>query len=171
MVILIKHFTSLLKLTPTLDCKFRLDLRGKKFYYPEETKYSFKVKRYADLLMETYLSINLPDIWSPIYPPKETQDSSGEWVPYEFKWIKNLGAQIIKEVSVTVGGTTLCNIPGEFFLVNYNKNGYGKTGTFNIMTGNDRKFYDPGRGGKSYPNAVYTTTVMVLNPPSEENNC
>tara|TARA_Y100000389_G_scaffold199856_1_gene239090 strand:+ start:9131 stop:10774 length:1644 start_codon:yes stop_codon:yes gene_type:complete len=145
--------------------KFRLDYEGQKVIHTtEETKYSFKVKRYADLLMETYLSINLPDIFSPVYPPKETQDSSGEWVPYEFKWIKNLGVQIIKEISVTVGGTTLCTIPGEFFLVNYNKNGYGKTGTLNIMTGNERKFYDPGKGGRSYPNAVYTANSDGAEP-------
>ena len=76
----------------------------------------------------------------------------------------NLGVQIIKEISVTVGGTTLCTIPGEFFLVNYNKNGYGKTGTLNVMTGNERKFYDPGKGGKSYPNAVYTTNSDGAEP-------
>ena len=41
--------------------KFRLDYEGQKVIHTtEETKYSFKVKRYADLLMETYLSINLP---------------------------------------------------------------------------------------------------------------
>ena len=145
--------------------KFRLDFEGQKdIALNEESKFSFKIKRYADLLMETYLSINIPDIWSPIYPPVETQDSSGEWVPYEFKWIKNLGTQIIKEISVTVGGTTLATIPGEFFLACYNKNGFGKGGLYSTMTGNDRSLYDPGRGGKSYPNAVYTSSSVGAEP-------
>lgn len=145
--------------------KFRLDFEGQKdLQLNEETKFSFKVKRYADLLMETYLSFNLPDIWSPIYPPVETQDSSGEWVPYEFKWIKNIGTQIIKEITVTVGGTTLINVPGEFILANYSKDGLGKGGLYSVMTGNERKFYDPGRGGKSYPNAVYTTDSAGAEP-------
>jgi len=135
--------------------KFRLDYDGQKVLrLNEESKFSFKIKRYADLLMETYLSITLPDIYSPIYPPK---DESGEWAPYEFKWIKNLGTQIIKEISVTVGGTTLATIPGEFILANYSKDGLGKTGLYNTMTGNSRNLYDPGKGGRSYPNAVYTT--------------
>ena len=86
--------------------KFRLDYEGQKVIHTtEETKYSFKVKRYADLLMETYLSINLPDIFSPVYPLRKHKIAA-RWVPYEFKWIKNLGVQIIKEISVTVGGTT-----------------------------------------------------------------
>ena len=97
--------------------KFRLDYEGQKVIHTtEETKYSFKVKRYADLLMETYLSINLPDIFSPVYPPKETQDSSGEWVPYEFKWIENLGSQIIKKVRIIIGNQVLTEFSGQYLL-------------------------------------------------------
>jgi hypothetical protein len=145
--------------------KFRLDYEGQKSpNLTEETKYTFKVKRYADLLMETYLSITLPNIYSPVYPPIEQSDSSGQWVPYEFKWIKDLGTQIIKEISITVGGTNLYTVPGEFFIVNYDKNGYGKNGLYNTMTGNTKEYYNPGSFAGSYPNAVYTTDVNGAEP-------
>ena len=49
--------------------------------------------------MDTYLVITLPNIWSPIYPPNE---NSKQWVPYEFKWIDNIGCQLIKEVELHV---------------------------------------------------------------------
>ena len=66
--------------------KFRIDFNGqRKLYLNEESKFTFKIPRYADLLMDSYVVVNLPTIWSPIYPP---QDCSGEWRPYEFKWIK-----------------------------------------------------------------------------------
>jgi hypothetical protein len=34
------------------------------------------------------------------------------WVPYEFKWIKNIGAQLIRRIRVTVGGALLQEITG-----------------------------------------------------------
>jgi len=74
--------------------KFRIDFDGSRdLRLTEPSKYTFRMKRYADLLMDTYVCINLPDIWSPIYPP--SADTSGNWSPYEFKWIENLGAQMI----------------------------------------------------------------------------
>ena len=49
--------------------KFRIDYDGlRTLRLCEESNFSFKVPRYADLLMDTYLVVNLPDIWSPIWP-------------------------------------------------------------------------------------------------------
>ena len=50
--------------------KFRVDFDGAKtLRLSEESTFNFKVPRYADLLMDTYLVVNLPNIWSPILPP------------------------------------------------------------------------------------------------------
>ena len=50
--------------------KFRIDYSGLRYLQPTtETKLSFKIPRYGDLLMDTYLVLNLPDIWSPIWEP------------------------------------------------------------------------------------------------------
>ena len=50
--------------------KFRLDYSGlRELRLREPSVFSFKVGRYADLLMDTYLVVKLPDIWSPIWPP------------------------------------------------------------------------------------------------------
>ena len=77
----------------------------------EESKFSFKLPRYADLLMDTYIVLNLPTIWSPIYPPQST---STKWRPYEFKWIKNIGSQIIHEVTFTIGGRIIQKFSGSY---------------------------------------------------------
>ena len=77
----------------------------------EESHFQFKINRYADLLMASYLVLTLPNIWSPIYPPK---DEFGKWIGYDFKWIENIGTEIIKEITVTVGGQVLQRFPGSY---------------------------------------------------------
>ena len=57
--------------------KFRIDFDGlRNLRMNESSEYIFKVPRYADLLMDTYLVVTLPTIWSPIIPPT---DCSSVW--------------------------------------------------------------------------------------------
>ena len=92
---------------------FRIDFEGTPtLNLTTESTFSFKIKRYADLLMDCYISVSLPNIWSPIFPPQEIVNSNGSttytnWSPYEFKWIDNLGAQMIREITITCGNQTL----------------------------------------------------------------
>ena len=67
--------------------KFRVDFEGTPtMKLTEQSYFTFKIPRYADLLMDCYLSIDLPNIWSTIIPP---DSNNGEvWSPYEFKWIE-----------------------------------------------------------------------------------
>ena len=62
--------------------------------------------------MDTYLVVTLPDIWSPIWPP--TTKTNGRWVPYDFRWIENIGSQIIEEVEISCGSTLLQKYTGEY---------------------------------------------------------
>ena len=67
--------------------KFRVDFDGlRKLRMSEPSKFTFRIPRYAELLMDTYLCVQLPTIWIPIYPP---QGDTGIWQPDEFKWIDN----------------------------------------------------------------------------------
>ena len=86
--------------------KFRIDFEGQKDLRPtEESTFTFKIKRYADLLMDTYLVLTLPDIWSPIYNPCSTTNYL--WAAYDFKWIQNIGANIIKTIEINCGSQTI----------------------------------------------------------------
>ena len=86
--------------------KFRIDYDGQRDLRPTEpSTFTFKIPRYADLLMDTYVVVTVPDIWSPVYPP--TADTGNKWAPYEFKWIKNIGTHMIKEIVITCGSMTL----------------------------------------------------------------
>ena len=146
--------------------KFRIDYNGlRTLRASEESRFTFKVPRYGDLLMDTYLVVNLPTIWSPIYPP---QSNNSNWKPYEFRWIDNLGTQMIKHITFSVGGQIIQRFSGQYMHVLAQRE---LTNTerdlYNRMTGNIAELNDPanalGRGG-NYPNAYYTDDAAGPEP-------
>ena len=146
--------------------KFRIDFNGQRnLRLTEESKFTFKMPRYAELLLDSYLVINMPNIWSPIYPP---QVSTDEWKPYEFKWIKNLGALMIKKVTISVGGATLQEFTGEY-LYNLVERDFleSKKKMFYEMTGNVPELNSPENAGariNQYPNTYYNTSSVGPEP-------
>ena len=81
--------------------KFRIDVEGqKKLQLCEKSTFKFKMPRYADLLMDTYFVITLPNIWSPIYCIRQdlSLNDISNCQPYEFKWVENIGTSLIHRV-------------------------------------------------------------------------
>jgi len=138
-----------------------------------ESTFNFKVSRYADLLMDCYICVTLPSIWSPILPPQQVLNSDGSttttnWAPYEFKWIQNLGAQIISQITINCGNQQLQRYSGQYILASAQRDFNGsKLSLFNEMIGNTQDLNDPGNSGarvNSYPNAYYTTSPAGAQP-------
>lgn len=149
--------------------KFRIDYEGSTtLRLAEESTYTFKIKRYADLLMDTYLSVQLPNIWSPLVPPTQEEGASGKWIPYEFKWIENLGSQMISKITITCGNQTLQEYSGAYLLAMAQRDfSAEKKALFDRMTGHVPELYDPGNAGtrvNSYPNAYYTESPLGAEP-------
>ena len=154
--------------------KFVLNFEGARtLQLTEDSTFVFKVKRYADLLMDSYLSVELPNIWSPIMPPQEITNPDGSisytpWAPYEFKWIENIGAQMIRQISITCGNQTLQQYSGQYLLSAVQRDFSGtKKELFNQMTGNVPDLNNPGNAGtrvNAYPNAYYTTNPAGAEP-------
>ena len=168
--------------------KFRIDIEGQRqLNMTQESFFTFKIPRYADLLMDTYLAVNLPNIWSPILQPKVVKsniDDNGierpkiepnkkgeettQWRPYEFKWIDNLGSQLIKEVTFAIGGQIIQKYSGEYLynLVERDFRGDKKL-LYYQMTGNTKNLNDPANyniNNGSYPNAWYTESPVGTEP-------
>jgi Major capsid protein N-terminus/Large eukaryotic DNA virus major capsid protein len=149
--------------------KFRVDFEGSKtLRLSEPSTFQFKIPRYADLLMDTYVSVSLPNIWSPIFPPVQqnfysAQFYQGRWAPYEFRWIENLGAQMISEVSITCGNTCIQKYTGAYLLASVQRDfNTSKKELFDKMTGNVPELNNPANAGSRvnmYPNAYHNTTV------------
>lgn len=158
--------------------KFRLDFEGSKtLRLSEESTFTFKVKRYADLLMDCYLSVALPTIWSPILPPQVITDQTisqnlgnvEQWAPYEFKWIENLGAKMISKISITCGNYTLQEYSGDYLLASVQRDYNAiKLQLFQQMIGQVPELTDPGNAHSrvnSYPNAYYTDPAVYYAGP------
>lgn len=134
--------------------KFRIDQNGQQsMNLTNSTFYSFKISRYADLLMDTYLVVKLPSIWSPIFYDNENKT----YKPYEFQWIKNIGTELIEEINFTIGGHIIQKFSGSYMqnLVerDFDNN---KKELFNIMVGNISELNDPANyknRNNNYPNA------------------
>ncbi len=138
--------------------KFRTDFEGlRTLRINESSHFKFKINRYAELLMDTYLVVSLPNIWSPILPPD--CDTRFQWRPYEFKWIDHLGTQMIKEVTFTIGGQIIQKFSGQY-LYNLVERDFSETkkNLYYKMTGNVPELNDPANSGSRsnvYPNAYY----------------
>ena len=101
--------------------RFRIDYEGtKQLSLTNPTILDFKIPKYADLLHDTYLVINLPTIYSPFYHfktenPEGPEEINGHrFVPYEFRWIEELGTNMIEEIEIYSGGNTLSKYSGEY---------------------------------------------------------
>lgn len=146
--------------------KFRIDFTGQRnLRMSEESRFTFTVPRYAELIMDTYLVVTLPTIWSPIYPPIVCSDA---WRPYEFRWIENLGTQMIKEITFSVGGQILQRMTGKYLLAQVQRDFNGtKRFLYDTMTGNTAELNDPanfsGRRG-TYPNVYYNASQQGPEP-------
>jgi len=144
--------------------KFRIDYGGSRtLNLTTPTQFTFKVPRNADLLMDTYLAVTLPDIWSPVmYPCTQTGQ---KWSPYEFKWIKDLGLQMISEITITCGSLTLQKYSGQYLKAmierDFNKE---KKELIDKMIGNTNDLIEPAIReifGKTYPSAFTDNTISI----------
>ena len=165
--------------------KFRLDVNGARtLKLTEQSIFKFKVEKYADLLLDIYFVIDLPNIWSPIVefvpniPPwLNVKNSTEETIPdlngnnylvglnnvslwpYEFKWIDNLGSQLIKNIRYLVGEQVIQEFTGDY-LYNVVQRDFpkDKRDLYDEMTGHTVELNDPanyGNRNNSYPNSIY----------------
>ena len=159
--------------------KFRLDYDGSRdLRLTEDSVFKFKVKRYAELLMDTYVVVTLPNIWSPIMNPlaKDVtpywdlpKDNTQKWVPYDFRWIKDLGTHMIRDITITCGTMTLQKYTGEYLAAQVERDFPShKRDLFDRMTGNIDELNDPAfSAGRSncYPSAYYDSSSTTNSEP------
>ena len=147
--------------------KFRIDYDGlRDLRATEPSTFTFKIPRYADLLMDTYIVLTLPDIWSPIFPPCD--ETGQKWAPYEYKWIKNIGTHMIKEVNITCGSMLLQRYTGEYMAAMVDRDfSTEKKDLFNKMTGNITELNNPATAydrNNTYPSASFTPEITGAEP-------
>lgn len=146
---------------------FRIDFDGQRdLRLTEPSKFTFNMPRYGDLISDVYVAVSFPNIWSPIYQPNPSNGNM--WAAYDFRWIKDLGAQMIQEIEITCGNFTLAKYSGSYLSLmvkrDFNKE---KKDKFNTMSGNVAEMNDPGNAYnriKSYPSAFFTNNPAGAEP-------
>ena len=164
--------------------KFRVNVNGSRtLNMTTDSQFLFRFPHFADLILDTYFVINLPNIWSPVVeliepldvnansedsnlsflestsPPTPGTFVTRNFWPYEFKWIDNLGAQMIRRVRFIIGTTVIQEMTGQY-LLNMVSRDFSETKKklFDEMIGNTAELNDPanygGRNG-NYPNAIF----------------
>ena len=146
---------------------FRIDFDGQRdLRLTEPSKFTFNMPRYGDLISDLFVAVTLPNIWSPIYQPNA--NNGNQWASYDFKWIKDLGAQIIQEIEITCGNFTLAKYSGNYLSLMVKRDFTAENkAKFNTMTGNVPELNDPANiynRTNSYPSAFYTSNQAGAEP-------
>ena len=153
--------------------RFRIDFEGSKILNEKtNTTLEFKIPRYAELLNDTYLVINLPTIYSPFYnfsAEEGVVNKNGHsFAPYEFRWVEELGTNFIEEIQVFSGGTTLAQYSGEYLnCIKERDYSNSKKDLWNQMTGNIPEINDPANAHGNinvYPNCHFTEAGLDIEP-------
>ena len=153
--------------------RFRLPYRYKnELSLLTDSHFEFVIPNNGDLLMDTFFSFKIPDIYSPIYTiPRPNVEVDGKWVPqqdlsgliycqpYEFKWIENIGAQIIKKVTYLIDGRPIQEYSGQYLFCKAKRDlSSEKFKLFNDMIGNTKELTDPANfsnNNGNYPSASW----------------
>lgn len=151
--------------------QFRVDFRGTDLSLSPTSTKTIRAKfgRYGDMLHDTYLCVNVPDIYSPIVPSQQlTGSPTVPATPYQFQWVPNLGYNMIQEISILVNGTAVSTMTGEWMkLLTYMKFDKAKRSLLDQMVGNTPDMYDPANANgrtNQYPNAIQPSNLSP--PPS-----
>ena len=151
--------------------KFRLSFDGPKVLQERtDSTFFFTIPRYADLLLDTYFVIDMPNIWSPIYVPgfNYIQTRNLQCQPYEFKWIKNLGAQLIRKITISIGHRIIQQYSGQYLLNKVTRDyTTAKKKLFDEMIGNVAAMNDPANYGNNnghYPSVLSSKSGLHPEP-------
>jgi hypothetical protein len=124
---------------------------------------SCRIDRIANVLHDTYLVLTLPDIWSPLYylgtsAPPAGYDSRSNSIGYEFRWIDNIGYNLIDNVNITMNGQVIQTLRGEWMkFYSYLIHDANKRKIVDEMVGNVPELNDPANAYdrvNQYPHAV-----------------
>ena len=124
---------------------------------------SCRIDRYAQLLHDTYFVVTLPDIWSPLsylgnVAPPASYDQRSNSIGYEFKWIDNIGYNLIDSVEITANGQVLQRLSGEWLkFYSYLTHDPNKRKIVDEMVGNVPELNDPANAYdriNQYPHAI-----------------
>ena len=128
-----------------------------------------KVERYAQLLHDCYVTVTIPSIYSPVSPVTQglntRLNANATAMGYEFQWVRNLGYNMIKYVSILINGQEIARHSGEWMKLYASlKFDANKKEILDKMMGNIPELYDPANAFdrlNQYPHAISSSTALA----------
>jgi len=162
------HFKSLYRKHTNFAMEhFQLPFKGIDTNLPSANQKTLrcKIDRNADMLHDCYISVNIPDIWSPLRVTGTNPTAlNGNATPFLFQWIPNLGYNMIESVAVLINGSKIVEHTGEWMkMYSYTHHDANKKATVDTMVGHVPEVYDPANGSGrtgNYPNAIVKAVVF-----------
>lgn len=116
--------------------------------YDKTTTIRTRIPRNGDLFSHMFLCIDIPDIYA---------DSQNK-----FKWTKRLGVSMINTVKISIGGTLIEQLYGEYIdIVHELKMSDEKNKCYNELIGNTPEYYEPIVEDKRYPKSSFNKLYDV----------
>lgn len=127
-------------------------------FFDQPIQIRAKIQRIGDLLSDLYFTFTLPDIYSK-YVDATTRSQ------YEFQWVRYIGAQIIQDASLFIGGTLVQQIDSDYIiasaLTDQDETQYNK---WQELVGDVADLYDPAHGSFSGQTGNPVTRTPGLYP-------
>jgi hypothetical protein len=128
-----------------------------------------KVERYAQLVHDCYLTVTLPNIYSPVSPitpgVHPEVNALADAIGYEFQWVRNIGYNMINYVAILINGQEIVRHTGEWMKLYANTKFDGnKKDVLDRMMGNIPELYDPANAfdrTNQYPHAISSATTYA----------
>ena len=116
----------------------------------ENSRIQCEIARNGDLVSQIYFNFKTPNIFS---------GADDNEVPYEFRWVENLGTNVINEARLLIGTTEIDKHDSNFFnIYSELRNNKTQKEIYNKMIGNVQEMYDPRMMGDKY------FPIPVINP-------
>ena len=164
------HFKSVYKRHTDFAMEhFRLYFKTTNINLPQSGSLTLraKIERYAQLLHDCYLNVQLPPIFSPVVPvtaPPSSANANSSAIGYEFQWIDNIGYNMINYVAILINGQEIVRHTGEWMkLYSYLKFDANKRAILDQMVGHVSEITDPANAYdriNQYPHAISTSTSL-----------
>jgi hypothetical protein len=154
---------------------FRVDYTGQPALRDaQSTRIKFMIPRNAELVTQTYISIDLPDVYSclpvggtadePLFIDDDDGTDPITFQPYEFQWNSKLGFNAIERVETYIGGHLIDEYTGEHLAMSQERDGDAKQNELlDQMIGNVEDLTDPAKAAfrrmQQVQTAAYDTDV------------
>ena len=140
----------------------KLDHTGNDISQTNNNVVSCIIKRNADMVSNIYFNFELPNIYS---------GADANEIPYEFKWVENIGHNVLQEARLIIGNTEIDKHNSNYMTINSElHHNETQKHIHNKLIGNIPEVYDPSLGEFKMIPVIDSATLGTLTASINGNN-